>query len=486
MSITNISMNTIYKSLLCLFLLTQLTCFATEVNSFDNQRQAVDQAHQKFANIFYKNIIQTPQIQATRFNSIAELSTAVENENNNNQSVKSVALILRNAFLLTRDYDKPQVISLVKTVLDNNALINAKILITQINEQGDDRINTQLNYLLADFYFQREQWAQAVTYLENDLGHLPQEQYNHALLMQGIALQKQSKHRLSMTTYEKIPNTSTYYTAAQLNIALANLRQGWWTEGHQIISELLEAHNALPQVPEKTLNRLYITLGYSLLNQAYYRNARKAFQSVGVSSRYSNQALLGIALTAAHQDDYIGALNTTRVLKAKEEDDLPVDEAYLLMPFFYEKSEQFDTASLGYSQAASFYQTKIFVLNSLIKSPINFNLHPIDLANGANLHIDDTRINFLSLYPKYTFIQRNNAEQFQAFIENSNETLPDRKKLIQGIDELNKQYNLLADKMASHLISIRVSHLQSYLNQSRYGLARLFDNNTDKNNADTQ
>jgi hypothetical protein len=469
---TSTLIHSIYICLLLLGTLASTYSVATEVDNYQTQIEAVDKAHQTFSKNFYKQIIKTPLFKTPQFNSIEALSQAVNNEKKLNKSIKSVVLIIQNKALLTRNYDNPAVISLIKEVLDNNAFVSAKKLIKSINSQGDDNVDAQLNYLLADFYFQREAWQKVLTYLDDNMSNLPLTYYHHALLIKGISLQKQGKHQLSIKAYQKIPVTAKDYTAAQFNIALANIRQGWWTDGHEIIAKLL-ASQPKEKAQERTLNRLYITLGYSLLNQAYYRNARKTFKSIGLTSNYSNQALIGIALTAAHQDDYIGALNAARFLKNKKEDDLPIDEAYLLMPFFYEKSHQLATASLGYSQASTYYQNKITALAQLINSPFNLKNSRIDLSNGAITTIENTRVNFLSDYPEYIFTQRYNASQFKDLL-----TTLKSPKLNQSLTALTKAYDVITIKMAKSIMKKRLEHLSSYLNQSRYGLARLYDNNT--------
>lgn len=442
-----------------------------QVNDYQKQREALDKSHQVLANSFYKKLANTSTLKAARFHTIETLAEAVSKEIAAKNQVKAVALIIRNQFLLTRYYDSAETNTLIKLLLDNNHLIAASKLIKDINQQGDDNITEQLNYLLADFYFQREAWPSVLGFLNGNLSDLPAEQYHHALLMTGVVLQKQAKHDLAIKAYEKIPAQAQNYTAAQLNLAIANIRQGWWTDGHQIISQLL----ASPQIAqqETTLNRLYITLGYSLVNQAYYRNARKAFQRVSLESYYSNQALLGIALTAAHQDDYLGAINASRFLKEKTQDDLPIDEAFLLMPFFYEKTQQLATASLGYSQAAQYYQDKTTHLNSLIAAPMNLSKTHVNHDGRISLDLDDTHIDFQKDYPSYFFIQRENVLQLLAW-----QTQLTTPKFEQSLTSLRDEYNTLTVKMAKSIMKTRVAQLNSYLNQSRYGLARLYDNNT--------
>jgi hypothetical protein len=466
LTFANILLTATYLNLISLCILASKYCEATEVENYQSQLKSIDEAHQSFTRNFYSQLIKTPTINTSKYSTIEALFQAVNIENERNNPVKAVALIIRNQLLLTRYYDSSETITLLEQLLANNVLMSTQIIMKSIKRLGDDNVNGQLNYLLAEFYFQRKEWPSVLSHLAKDTSELPLEQYHHALLMKGIALQKQGKHALSIKSYQKISVNARDYTAAQFNIALANIRQGWWTDGHDIISALLAEQQNTTQ--EKTLNRLYITLGYSLLNQAYYRNARKAFQLVGLNSRYNNQALLGIALTAAYQDDYLGALNATRFLKEKQEDDLPIDEAFLLMPFFYEKSQQLATASVGYSHAANYYQDKISTLTQLINAPIDLSTYPIERTNTITIQLNETHLNFTDNYPDYFFTQRQNIKQLKQFSSTT---------LSQSLSLINRQYDELTVKMAKSIMKNRVDQLNSYLNQSRYGLARLYDNN---------
>ncbi len=446
-----------------------------KVNSLLGQLKAVDSAHQKYTKAFYQQMIKAPSIQAAHFSNIESLNEVIQNEVQQNKTIKAIALILRNKNMLKRYYDHPAVVDLLKLLLNTNNFISANSLINDIKSQGDDNLNEQLNYLLADFYFQRKDWEKVLKLISSNTSDLPSKQYNHALLMRGVALQHQGSHGLAILAYEKIPKNSQHYSAAQLNLAIANIRQGWWTDGHELIEKLLTTQQAT--IKEQVINRLYITLGYSLLNQAYYRNARKAFQLISIDSRYSNQALLGIALAAAYQDDYIGALNASRLLKEKQQDDLPIDEAFLLMPFFYEKSQQLATASLGYSQASQYYQEKISILQQHINQPINLSTAAVKMDKGISMIIDNSYIYFQGYYPKYFFNQREVAQSLLAWQQQSPEH-NSNQQLAKSAIALKQQYDDLLEKMAKSLMQNRVAQLNSYLNQSRYGLARLYDNNT--------
>ena len=268
--------------------------------------------------------------------------------------------------------------------------------------------------------------------------------------------------------YEVVPETSPYFITAQLNLAVADIKQGWWTDAHVIIKQLL----AKPSIKndEATSNRLYVTLGYSLLNQGYFRTARSSFQQVSIDSKYTNQAILGIVLTAAQQNDDIGALNATRALKQKDQEELPVYESHLLMPFLYEKTHQLGTASMGYSKAINYYQDKVNELERIIAKPLPVDPISNELAATELTTFQALNIDLTQHYPENYF---RNRRAIQAYLPYMRE-----QKLLAEYNLLYTEYQQLSDTMHKDILQQRVDKLNSYLNQSRYGLARLFDNNT--------
>lgn len=440
---------------------------ASDNNAYQEQINAIDDMHQKFCTLFFTELLKNSKWQSLTFSTISALEKAVDSENAKKDHITSLALIINNMPLLRRNYDHPTTYKFIEQLLDHNALSSATTLLKVIHREAGAGLNSQVKYLFAYYHFQREDWLSTLKYIDTNISLLALEKHHHALLMKGIALQKLTKHRQAQKAYEKITPDSLYYIPARFNLALANIKRGWWTEGHLIIRDLLEKQT----INEKTLNRLYLSLGYSLLKQGYYRNARATFQLVGIHSQDVNQAILGIALTAAQQDDYIGALNASRFLKEKKEDDLPTDESYLLMPYFYEKSQQLVAASFGYSEAISYYQNKIYSLEKIIKSSAQRPLTHIE--HSAAMTINDSAIDFSSTYPNIFFINQEKTLEYKQWLAQLNN--PD---LEQKFKIMRKAYNDLAVKMAGSILQNKLDNLNSYLNQSRYGLARLFDNNT--------
>ena len=457
---------TIFPLFIIICSIVSTRVWADELSDTQKMLNNLDESHQKFAQHFYRALLKKPTYKNDKYPSIAALQAQLKNH----QPIKNSVLIINNINMIKNHYDDPAIFVFIQQLLAVNAFDSAKKLIDAVTIQGDTSLTIHANYLLAEFYFQRQQWQKIIENLNSDINYLEKDQYHHALLMRGIAYQHISEHYLAIQEYEKIPSNSLYNSSAQLNLAIANLRQGWWTDGHIIIEALLKKQKKSPH--EATLNRLYVTLAYSLFNQGYYRNARTTFQQIGVNSQYANQAILGIALTAAAQGDDIGALSATRYLKQQQQDELPVYESYLLMPFFYEKSNQVIAASTGYNEAIDYYQSNIARLQNQLNSRLDFSQQRINAQTGFRLNLGQSSFDFSDDYPEYFFKNRELLNTYSSYMSELN--LQDEH------NKLAQAYQQLTTKMGQQILQRKIDNLTSYLNQCRYGLARLFDNTTAK------
>lgn len=467
-------------STLVLIIFTLLFCkiSSAETSPLKEQLLALDNSHQEFSDRFIKKIIKQSSWQQLTFNTLAALQREIKKSQTKNDTIRSILLIVNNLSLIKNNYDDPLYFDYLALLLDNNIFISAQQLQQTIKREGDSLLNEQSDYLFADYYFKRRNWAFTQQYLVDELRGISPEKYAHTLLMKGIILQKLSNHRDAILFYERVPKNSSYYPSAQLNLAIANIKQGWWSQGHIIIKNLLKDPAV---ISDKALaNRLYVTLGYSEVNKAYYRHARGNFQKITIDSPYANQGIIGLALTAAQQDDFIGALNATRILKAKNEDDLAVDEANLLMPFFYEKTMQTTTAENGYRAATLYFEKKIAVLKTITKQPIDFtsNSFVIDDRQRTEITINEITLNMSASYPVYFFLLQQNLLAYQQWLntlaDDSNKTI----KLNHAYQALIQEYQEISQKMVTEITNEKIAQLSSYLNQAKFGLARIYDNNT--------
>lgn len=432
--------------------------------------QALNRLHQAFSSNFHRALLKKNNARIGTFKSIKSLNRAVKDLYNNDQPLLAANLIIKHIPLLKNNYDNFAILNFIDILLEQNERSSAVLLFDLIKQEGDSTLISNASYIFAKHAFKRHHWSETLNYLSGNINDLPHEDYHHALLIKGISLQEQKKHRSAIASYKKISKESKYYVSARLNMAIANIRQGWWTDAHILIEDVIKRVAAKRQ--EEPLNRLYLTLGYSLFNQEYYRDARDTFRNIGQQSQYVNRALIGLALTAASQEDYVGALNAIRILKQKQIYDLPVDEAYLLMPFFYEKLHQYTTATSGYNEAITHFQKRISELKKIMESGIDISRQKIHKGNYISMTINHNPVNFSTHYPDYILENYTQLAQYAPHLSRINDN-----NLTNKFDNLNSQYQSVIKQMVISIISRRIEHLNSYMDQSRYGLARLYDNN---------
>lgn len=430
----------------------------------------IDTLHHSFSSRFHKNLIAQSRFGLTRYRTVKALEQAVNSYLDKNQAILAASLIIKNTPMLKNNYDNLAIFSFIDLLLDKNEWKAANVLYEWIKQEGDRTLVSNTSYIFAKYSFRKAQWVKTLNYLRDSINDLPGEEYHHALLIQGISLQNLKKHRTAIHSYEKIPDTSMYYVSAMLNMAIANIRQGWWTDGHILITSILNKPEAKKH--EEAISRLYLTLGYSFLNQEYYRNSRDAFRSVGTNNSHTNSALLGISLSAANQEDYIGALNAVRILKEKKSLELPVDEAYLLMPYYYEKLQQHETATSGYTEAVNYYQNRIKDIKKILHSNISVSRLGFSTGGTVSVSIENNPIIFSSIYPDYFIENYLKLRQYPPYLAQI-----DNAALTSEYEKLLSTYESTIETMIRSILKKRIEHLNSYMDQCRFGLARLYDNN---------
>jgi hypothetical protein len=453
-----------------LFSFTSLTASADvpkHIATTDAVLESLDKRFHQFSGHFYPKLVQFDKY--PKIKSIDALVQAIDRYRSQNQPILASAAVVSNQSLVEKNSDNTPIITICSLLVETNEWTTASQLYDKVKAQGDKSLVSNVSFAIAKYYFSRNQWKKTIGIVESIRSDLPPEDYHHALLMHGIALQNLQQHRQALVEYAKIPKTSRYYTAARLNMAVANIRQDWWTDAHIIINDLIndKAHVNASDVTD----RLYTVLGYSLLQQQYFRNSRDAFRNVSLDGQYTNKALLGIALTAAYQEDYIGALNAIRILKDKKSHDLPVEEANLLMPYFYEKLQQQTTASAGYAEAIKYYETR----TGSIQTSMSFDSELLrkQLVSGSSntVTINDEMLEMGEKLPKFFFENIRLLAQLQPHVDRIGDV-----GLLREYTALSSDYKNILRNVAQTILNEKASYLTHYMNQSRYGLARMQDN----------
>ncbi len=447
----------------CLLLLLSTLCICSGSlagEELDFKFEKLDEAFQILANDIY----QVGAVPIRHIND-PDLLFTLYSRQLSQQPVKAKQLVVSNLDTLSRNSGHPAIVSLSDSLLKNNERHLAEKIYSLTKESGNPTNTVYLNFTFAKYYARQRQWHRVQQLLKGTFADLSGNDVDYAYLLQGNALQYLKEHRKSVDSYDNIPASSPYSIHALLNIAIANLRQGWITEARLIIEKILHASQNDPR--NELTNRIYLILGYALLQKEYFRDARKAFRSIGLNSEYTNRALMGISLAAISQGDYVGGLNAVNALKQKGEQDLSSDEAYLIVPRIYQKLDQPLSIEGSFSESINRYQNRLLQLNALKTRTWNFEIIQLDQQTG-DLVLDEIRFNFSQHFPRFLLDNRHNLSHLASGVS--------APRLLDRIKTLTRQYDRVLNEAVATLVDQHIRYINSYLNQSRYGLARHYDN----------
>lgn len=364
------------------------------------------------------------------------------------------AVILANFSLIKKNIDNKSMPFFLAQLLEHNIWQGAQSLADTALARGSLATKSEVHYLLGEYYFAHDDLDQSIKHLTaiETSRPLTQDERDYATLIFGIALQKEKKHRQALKIYQKIEKGSSYFGNSRLNMAIAHIRQEWWTDAQIAIDEALEV--APPKGQQEINNRLLLVLGYSQLQNEFYRNARETFRKISLNSEYMNRALHGIGLCAISQKDYLGAINAFTRLRNSDGDELVVLESHLLIPYTYNRVGDLEKAAIGYSEAIAFYENIAREMDA----------HRLRLNAGNRASIDAQAVAGLPphMQESYRMLTDLNAEQSSPAIQAKIQTAK------------NKLHHIITDTLIVNLDE-KSKHVKSYLSQSQYGLAKLYD-----------
>ncbi len=367
---------------------------------------------------------------------------------------KALQILASNHALSPAHLEDETLQAATRLALKLYCLPQIETLIAQAREQGDSLAEARLLFELARFYADNERWAEATTVLK-DLSifeQLSSDDFTEAQVILGTALQKQKKHREAMRFYEKVNTESPHFRIAQLNLASALLRQEWWTDAQIAINAALQSNKSKR---DELDYRLFTLLGFSQIQFGFYRDARESFRNVAISSEYAQRALLGLGISALHQQDYIGALNAFDKLRTQPKRDISIAEAHLLSAFTLRQLEQFDAATDRYQEAINYYQMVASDLDALLKSTSSVSVQFLRPENNNDKTLQTTALKMALL--------------------NGLTTLGMGGSAASAIPSLNTRLASISAERAGALLREEKNAIDSYLSQSQFGLASLYD-----------
>ncbi len=388
-------------------------------------------------------------------------------------NLELLSIIHKNLQVIITQLDVDLSAKVIQHLLDNNDYLTAKYIYESIATSGDPLIIAKSSIPFANYHNSRNQWHKSMAFLDIELDELAESDLSQAAIATGIALQGLKQHRQSIKQYQKVKPGTSSFNAAQINTAIALLRQDWWTDAHIVIQDLLKLLQKNDSHVELQ-DRLYLMLGYSFFNKEYYRESRESFRSISLDSQYTNKAIMGLVLSAIAQQDYTGAYNTLTILNNKNANDLVIEESYLLLPNLKQKLNDYAAANDAYLTAIDYYEERISQLSLITPAMLSSGFEAAMTPQVEKLTVANTSFRLTSLYPNYfqeNLRQLNQLSQLSDLISDN--------ALNKKIKDLKLEYRKTFDSAISDLVQQRIEALTSYLSQAKYGLAQLYDETDD-------
>lgn len=356
----------------------------------------------------------------------------------------ALSLLVANKNTLLDKSTDVKAISLVRSSLQLGYSQLAEDLIVSFNEEFNDYGVAWTSVELARYEVEQgnPEKAQQLIHINHFSNQLKSEQLADARIIYATALQHIKDHRNAISIYEKTKAEGIHKKLLLLNLSTSYIKQNWWTDAKVAIDQSIEinGHSELN-------NRLYTLLGFSQIQFGFYRDARESFRKVELSSSYVNKALLGLGISALHQKDFNGALQAFNRLKNRENVDMSVIEAHLLHAFTLRQLQLYSEAEISYQSAVEYFS---FILKQEAKT-----LYRIENKKDRTL---------LSLTRKQRLVDGFSHLATNELVKNNLLVL---KEQLTGI--LSSRFNALHES--------EKDSISSYLNQSKFGLASIYDKN---------
>lgn len=392
---------------------------------------------------------------------LGQIRTAITIE----EHAQTLALISQRIGELEEHVSDVRFSVVVSFLLEHGFESAATTFLKAAEQPGSDYSLATIRLAFAHHYTQQKRWDDALLQLSQIAINtmLAPVDADHANLLYGLSMQGQKRHREAVEYYQRIEPDSPHYWLAQLNTALAYIRQDWWTDAQLAIERALPPDT---QLADDRSDRLYTVLGYSQIQYGFYRRARNSFRQVRVDGPFANRALLGLGIAALHQEDVVGAINAFDHLKIGNANDISVAESYLLSAFASAQVGRTTSASAAYAEAIAFYQAYLTRLEATVGQIRQNAEQPFtSFDNPADLFI------FMSQEDAAALMLWHHRLQLLEHVRSGIKNEQTRGNLLTLIKEVNS----FTRELALGALDVRRRIIESYLNQANFGLAALYD-----------
>jgi tetratricopeptide (TPR) repeat protein len=311
------------------------------------------------------------------------------------------------------------------------------------------------------YYLKNKSWRKSIKSVgyKNDA-----ESRAFANVLYGISLQGLGRNKQAIRFYKKVPQTSANYPVSQLNLALAYMHAGQLEKSRILLNKLL-ADSALNLSSQQT-NRLWLTLAYLYYKDELFEQSREAFKAVDTGSVYYTRSLIGVGLASIELNEYAIARQHLLKLYRYKKHDISADESHLLVAFSYESEKNYKKAVSEYKKSIKYYLYRLKEVNSLLTKNRSFK-SSVKYHNNM-FFVKNTRIDLSGVLPPVFF---DNYASLNKLIKLIYDRVGVENTMQKRAKNIKSQYGVIIKSLLRKQLELRKMNLNSYLKQSRYGLA---------------
>lgn len=235
------------------------------------------------------------------------------------------------------------------------------------HESIDQQTQNIAAYKMARIFFQKRYFVNCLHALDLIRGDVPKTLDENVIMLRAQAEMTQLNFEKAIELLKKIRKSPEHEGYAAYNLGVAYIRNGELKKGTVLLDQVgtLVTHDReLLSLRDKA----NLTLGYSLLEQAYAKEGRPYFERVRLQGPFSNKALLWAGWADAAQKQYENALVPWSMLNERDPRDSAVQEALLALPYAYSQLEAYGKAAILYGKAVTEFNKEIDRLDSSINS----------------------------------------------------------------------------------------------------------------------
>lgn len=250
---------------------------------------------------------------------------------------------------------------------NNNAYIASVYLSYDLHSQVSDMMNLLIHnesneirdmswFYLGKLHYRNKRVKSAVKAFSKIKGKLTATEQETKYIMYGVMAMNDHKYDIAIKEFSKVSNKSVLFPYVEFNLAIANVKTD------KNLSQLAVTLTALAKkyatgTDESYVfsDRVYTTLGFSLLQNKEYELAKQSFRKVTFNGYLATRALQGMIYASSELQQYETALNLSLQLIKKTVGNESVHHAYIVIPYLLQRLNNTPKAMAFYQHAVGYF-----------------------------------------------------------------------------------------------------------------------------------